>query len=355
MSKYIPTLITFSITGKDYEISWQDTSDLPDVLEYEIEDEFGKIILGTCQSKEKITLPRLTVGYYHLRLKREQILQDSLLLIAPQKAYYQEKIPEITHQPISSLQELKSVLQQKEDLHYEVPFPKFSDLLKAFNLPDIQINQKLLPSDLALFLSLKSQYKINRDFQDWSNCCYDFNKINSYKSKDFAKKNETLLLKAESVIEKLQDYLSQSMAFLHKQQKNVISYISMPMAEDYQSFLGWKNRKMLLNKQCKNNLQYVPYDSLIIKENFYNTFIEKVRHAMQQADALFIKNYETLEKNICTNFPFPDKEEKYDTDVLLAILKIESHRHQCMVMANKINVSDVFFAQSQKNGIIFEE
>lgn len=353
MREYIPSLITFNITGKDYEIAWQNASNLPNNLEYEIEDEFGKIILGTCNITQKIKLPRLGIGYYHLRIKKEQILQDCLLLISPQRAYVKQDIPNMNKNPISSLKELQSVLQQKTDLHYFSPFPQFADFQSVFNLDLIQGETELLPSDLALFLSLKSQYKINQNFQDWSNCCYDFNKINSYKSKDFAKKNIHLLLKAESVIEKLQAYLRQSIEFLHKQHKKVISYISMPMAEDFQSFLGWKNRKMLLSKQCKNQKQYVPYDSLIMKENFYAPFIEKIRYAMQYADFLIIKDYETLEKNICLNFPFSDKEEKHETDVLLAILKIESHRHQCTVIAQTSeNISKNFLDISKKNGIV---
>ena len=94
--------------------------------------------------------------------------------------------------------------------------------------------------------------------------------------------------------------------------------------------------------------------SLIIIQLTLRPIIEKIRNAMLGADVLMIEDYDCLEQNICENFPFPEKREKYDTSVLLAILKIESRRNQCMITATTTGeISSDFLMQSQRSGIIF--
>ena len=352
MCKYISPIIVFEQNGQDYVISWQ-TSALPQSLAYEIEDEAGRIINGTADTKKDFTLPKLGVGYYHLRLRAENIDTDSLIIIAPTKAYVASAI--ITPQsPINSLKNLRQVLQEKSDLHYQFPFPRFADLAAvyrrhlSFAIPSEPDNEQ------ALFLALKSRHKINQNFQDWCNRCYDFNKINSYKCKEFAKENQAAINQAASILAEVDTYLQKSKAYLHRQGRKVIAYVSNLTAADYQSFEGWQNRKLLKNKLCVADKNFVPYDSQSLKENFYRPIIAKVRAAMQGSDVLYIADFAGLEKNLCTDFPFPDKEETYASQALLAILKIESRRHRCAIMATTSSkLSAEFLAQCQASGIIF--
>lgn len=351
MINYISPISVFEQNGQAFIISWQ-TQALPQSLAYEIEDEYGRIISGNIETSSDFILPKLGVGYYHLRLQAKDDKQDSLIIISPQKAY--ETQPAITPQtPINSLKQLRQVLQEKSDLHYLSAFPRFADLAAIYRLQLIIENNNADISDYALFLALKKQYKINRDFQDWCNRCYDFNKINSYKCKEFTRQNQKSIKQAAGIIAEVQTYLQKSKNYLHRQGKKVISYLSMLTAADYQNFEGWQNKKMLVSKLCKKNKNYVPYDSQLLTANFYHPIIEKIRIAMQNTDVLVMEDFECLEQNICEDFPFPDKKEKYDTNVLLAILKIESRRNQCAIMATTTSeLSADFLMQSQNSGII---
>lgn len=352
MTNYVSSISVFEQNGQAYVISWQ-AQTMPQSLAYEIEDEYGRMISGSIETSTDFTLPKLGVGYYHLRLQAKDDKQDSLIIIAPQKAYMEAKKIE-PQTPINSLKQLRQVLQEKSDLHYLFSFPRFADLAAIYRLGLFSENNNAEVSEYALFLALKKQYKINRDFQDWSTRCYDFNKINSYKCKEFARQNTKSIEQAAGIIAEVQTYLQKSKNYLHRQGKKVISYLSMLTAADYQSFEGWQNKKMLLNKLCKKNKNYAPYDSQMLTDNFYHPIIEKIRIAMQDTDVLVISDFECLEQNICEDFPFPDKKEKYDTGILLAILKIESRRNRCVVMATTTSeISADFLAQSQKNGIIF--
>ena len=352
MTNYIPSISVFEQKGQAFVLKWQ-IQNLPLSFAYEIEDEYGRIISGNIETSKDFTLPKLGVGYYHLRLQADDNKQDSLIIIAPQKALALQTT--ITQQtPINSLKQLRQVLQEKSDLHYQSPFPRFADLAAIYRLQLFVENNHAEVSEYALFLALKKQHKINRDFQDWCNRCYDFNKINSYKCKEFARQNSNSIEQAAGIIAEVQTYLQKSKNYLHRQGNKVVSYLSMPTAADYQSFEGWQNKKMLLNKPCRKNKNYVPYDSQILAENFYHPIIEKIRNAMQETDALVISDFDCLEQNICEDFPFSDKKEKYDTDILLAILKIESRRNQCAIMATATSdISAEFLALSQKSGIIF--
>lgn len=352
MTNYISPISVFEQNGQAFILSWQ-AQTLPQSFVYEIEDEYGRIINGNIETSTDFTLPKLGVGYYHLRLQAKDDKQDSLLIVAPQKAYMEAKKIE-PQTPINSLKQLKQVLQEKSDLHYIFPFPRFADLAAIYRLQLFSENNKTDIFDYALFLALKKQHKVNRDFQDWCNRCYDFNKINSYKCKEFARQNQKNIEQAAGIIAEVETYLQKSKSYLHRQNRNVISYLSMLTSADYQSFEGWQNKKMLVNKLCKKNKNYVPYDSQILAENFYYPIIEKIRKAMLETDILVVEDFECLEKNICENFPFPDKIEQYDTSVLLAILKIESRRNQCGIMATTTSeISAEFLSQSQKSGIIF--
>lgn len=354
MLNYVSTVSVFEQKGQAFILSWQ-AQNMPQMLAYEIEDEYGRIIKGSIETTKDFTLPKLGVGYYHLRLLTEDDSQDSLLIISPQKAY-ETQIRIKPQTPINSLKQLRQVLQEKSDLHYLFPFPRFADLAAIYRLHMFAENNNAVVSEYALFLALKKQYKINRDFQDWCNRCYDFNKINSYKCKEFARQNQKSIKQAAGIIAEVQTYLQKSKNYLHRQNCKVISYLSMLTAADYQSFEGWQNKKMLLNKPCRKNKSYVPYDSQMLRDVFYHPIIEKIRIAMLGADFLMIEDFETLEQNICEDFPFPDKKEKYDTDALLAILKIESRRSQCAIMATTTSeLSADFLAQSQNSGIIFCE
>lgn len=352
MTNYVSLISVFEQNGQAYILSWQ-TQTMPQSLAYEIEDEYGRIISGSIETSTDFTLPKLGVGYYHLRLQDKDNQQDSLIIIAPQKAY--ETHTTITPQPpINSLKQLRQVLQEKSNLHYFFPFPRFADLAAIYRLGLFSENNNADVSEYALFLALKKQYKINRDFQDWCNRCYDFNKINSYKCKEFARQNSKNIAQAAGIIAEVQTYLQKSKNYLHRQGNKVISYLSMLTAADYQSFEGWQNKKILLSKPCRKNKNYVPYDSQMLTENFYCPIIEKIRIAMQETDVLMINDFECLERNICENIPFSDKEEKYNTDILLAILKIESRRNRCAIMATTTSeISADFLIQSQKSGIIF--
>lgn len=352
MSNYVSPISVFEQNGQDFVLSWQ-TQTLPQNLTYEIEDEYGRIINGNIETSKDFALPKLGVGYYHLRLLHQNNKQDSLIIIAPQRAYETHTIIK-PQTPINSLKQLRQVLQEKSNLHYLSPFPRFADLAAIYRLQLFSKNDKADVSEYALFLALKKQYKINRDFQDWCNRCYDFNKISSYKCKEFARQNTKNIEQAAGIIAEVQTYLQKSKNYLHRQGNKVISYISMLTAADYQSFEGWQNKKMLLSKPCRKNKNYVPYDSQMLTDNFYHPIIEKIRIAMLDADYLMIEDFECLAQNICEDFPFPDKKEKYDTDVLLAILKIESRRNQCQIMATTTSeLSADFLVQSQKSGINF--
>ena len=352
MSNYVSTVSVFEQNGQAFVLSWQEQN-LPQSFAYEIEDEYGRIISGNIKTSKDFILPKLAVGYYHLRLQAKTDKQDSLIIIAPQKAYGTHTIIK-PQPPINSLKQLRQVLQEKTDLHYLFPFPRFADLAAIYRLELFAENNNAEVSEYALFLALKKQHKINRDFQDWCNRCYDFNKINSYKCKEFARQNTRSIEQAAGIIAEVQTYLQKSKNYLHRQGNKVVSYLSMPTAADYQSFEGWQNKKMLLSKPCRKNKNYVPYDSQILTDNFYHPIIEKIRIAMQDTDVLVISDFECLEQNICDDFPFSDKKEKYDTDVLLAILKIESRRNQCQIMAATTSeLSADFLAQSQNCGIIF--
>lgn len=352
MSKYISPIIVFEQNGQTYTVFGQ-SSDMPQSFAYEIEDEAGRIINGVADTDKDFILPKLDVGYYHLRLHAENIDTDSLLIIAPMKAFQASTI--ITPQsPISSLKHLRQVLQEKSDLHYHFPFPRFADLAAIYRRHLSFAAPQEPDSKQALFLALKSRHKINRDFQDWCNHCYDFNKINSYKCKEFAKENQEAVNQAASILAEVDTYLQKSKAYLHRQGRKVIVYISRLTAADYQSFEGWQNRKILKNKPCITDKNFVPYDSQNLMENFYRPIIEKVRAAMQGSDVLYIADFAGLEKNLCSDFPFPHKKEQYDTDVLLAILKIESRRHQCSIMATTtLELSAEVIIKSQNSGIIF--
>lgn len=352
MTNYVSSISVFEQNGQDFVVSWQ-AQNLPPILAYEIEDEYGRIIKGNIETSKDFILPKLGVGYYHLRLQDKDNKQDSLILIAPQKTY--EAHTTISAQtPINSLKQLRQVLQEKSDLHYLFPFPRFADLAAIYRLQLFSENNKADISEYALYLALKKQHKINRDFQDWCNRCYDFNKINSYKCKEFARQNQKSIEQAAGIIAEVQSYLQKSKNYLHRQGNKVVSYLFMLTAADYQSFEGWQNKKMLLNKPCRKNKNYVPYDSQMLTDNFYHPIIEKIRIAMLDADYLMIEDFECLAQNICEDFPFPDKKEQYDTDVLLAILKIESRRNQCQIMATTTSELPAdFLAQSQNSGIIF--
>ena len=352
MTNYISSISVFEQNGQAYTLSWQ-KNNLPQSLAYEIEDEYGRIIKGNIETSKDFILPKLGVGYYHLRLQTKDDKQDSLIIIAPQKAYTSQTTIEL-QTPINSLKQLRQVLQEKTDLHYFFPFPRYADLAAIYRLGLFSENNNADVSEYALFLALKKQYKINRNFQDWCNRCYDFNKINSYKCKEFAHQNQKKIKQAAGIISEVEAYLQKSKKYLRRQNRKIISYPSMLTAADYQSFEGWQNKKMLLSKPCQKNKNYVPYDSQILAENFYQPIIEKIRNAMLGADVLMIEDYDCLEQNICENFPFPEKREKYDTSVLLAILKIESRRNQCIITAATTGeISSDFLMQSQRSGIIF--
>ena len=136
----------------------------------------------------------------------------------------------------------------------------------------------------------------------------------------------------------------------------MIAYADSLTYVDYQSFLGWRDRKILCTKPCKANKTKVAYMPETGVKIFYDIFIRNIRDFMAFADVLVLKDFASLEKNICENAPFPDKEINYDFATLLAILKIESQRNRCGIWtASAINISEKVKRKAQESGIIFKE
>ena len=359
MSGILPPVITFEQNGKDFTVSFSDANNLPQELEYEIEDEYGRIITEKNPKAPQITLPKLGVGYYHLQIKSAHERQNCLLIVAPQKAYLLSKKIELVSSPAKKLKALYQALLDKTDFHYQVPFPDFAEIMKLYRLKNFAAQKTEIledKKDFALFLALKEKYAINPDFANWCNCCYDYNKINSYKSKEFSRQNPEILAKTEGCVAHLHLLLDEVQTYLHKHKKNMIAYADSLTYVDYQSFFGWRDRKFLCTKPCKADKTKVAYMTETGVENFYDIFIRNIRDFMAFADILALKDFASLEKNICENAPFPDKKISYDFTALLAILKIESQRNRCSIWTTSLaGLSKEAKRKAQESGIIFKE
>ena len=309
---------------------------------YEIEDETGRIITGKFSAAESIPLPRLGVGYYHFKIFNTEKYAECLLIISPLQIYKKTDLEEIKyHQPITGFRELRHKLSDDNllSLHYMVPFPQEDDLLIFYRLlqkkhPSLEYID-IADKNKALYLALKASGHLNNDFNSWANQCYDYNKINSFKNKEFADKQADLVSLGKLALNEVDVCMRDITNYCHRHNYITCAHIDFPLAVDYQRYQAWRDRRILLTKKLTDERfsNYVPYNPEMLAEAYYEPFISLIRHAMTYADILFFDNPTALHSVLCQDSPFPDKQIHYDLSAILSIIAIESHRSKCMVAA----------------------
>lgn len=349
-SLQLSPVYTFTLDGTAPGIALPaDVSELSARLKYEIEDEYGRKIGGEFLTASHLSLPRLNAGYHHLKISGENLLSEALLLVAPPKVYRSENKKLSWQPPINNFKSLRRMLSDDNltELHYAYPFPCEEDLAVFFRL--IQKKNPPLKNDItydkeqALYLALQSQMPINKDFADWVNNHYDYNKMNSFKTKEFAKKQADLVALGELALKEVDVCLQDITAFCRRRRCPVCIHIDMPLAVNYHEFRAWRDRKLLLSKQVAlpDYSDYVPYNPQALENAFYEPFISLIRRSMAHADVLCFDNPSSLCRISCLDAPFPDKIIKYNLSALLAIIAIESNRSRCAVTAfNTPELSD---------------
>lgn len=318
-------------------------------LKYEIEDEYGRKINGDFSAAPALLLPRLNAGYHHFKISGENLSSEALLLAAPSKMHKSEVTKFLWQQPVNNFKSLRRILSVNDlkALHYNYPFPCEEDLAVFFRL--IQKKSPCLENNIsdykeqALYLALQSQMPINKDYADWANNHYDYNKINSFKTKEFAKKQADLVALGELALKEVDFCLRDITAFCRRRDCPVCIHIDMPLAANFREFRAWRDRKLLLSKQLSFSgySDYVPYNPQALEKAFYEPFITLIRQSMAYADVLCLDKPEYLWQIPCLDMPFPDKIIEYNLSALLAIIAIESNRSRCPVVAlNKPELPD---------------
>lgn len=310
-------------------------------LAYEIEDEDGRKICGSLAKTPLWTLPRLNAGYHHLKISGENFLSEALLLVAPPKMYSGSHCRLSEKSPANNFKALRRQLSDENltELHYSAPFPCDEDLAVFFRLiqkknPQTEENVSGR-NEQALYLALQSQMPINKDFNDWANNHYDYNKISSFKTKEFAKRHPDLTALGELALKEVDDCLRDITSFCRRRNCPVCVHLDMPLAVNIHSFKAWRNRKILLAKQLSapDLADYVPYNPQALENAFYEPFILLLRQSMAHADVLCFDNPLFLRQISCQDAPFPDKKIEYDLSALLAMIAIESNRFRCLIAA----------------------
>lgn len=342
------SVYTFFLDGSAPAIALpEDVFVSPSRFEYEIEDEYGRKICGGFSAVPLLSLPRLNAGYHHLRVSGENLSSQSLLLVAPPKMYKSGTTKLAWQSPADSFKSLRRILSDNNltALHYAHPFPCEEDLAMFFRLlqkKKTQLKQILGENkEQAVFLALQSQMPVNKDYADWANNHYDYNKINSFKTKEFSKKRTDLVALGELALNEVNGCLRDIAAFFRRRNCPVCAHLNMPLAANIHDFKAWRDRKLLLSRQLSlpECSDYVPYNPQALENAFYEPFIMLIRQSMANADVLCFDNPFSLCQISCLDAPFPDKIIKYNLSALLAIVSIESNRSRCSVSA--LNVPEL--------------
>lgn len=338
-SKLLSPVYTFRLDGTPLSLTLP--MSFPSSLDYEIEDEYGRIIRGKILQPDPFLLPRLNAGYHLLRLFAEEFRAEALLIIAPLQAYN----PSIDYAlnyvvPFNSFKTLRQHLASTplDSLHLTAPFPCAADLKAFYRLLFRQppSNQSAdYEYEHALYLALRAQLPVNQDYNDWANNCFDYNKMTSFKTKEFAKKFAEKIALAGSALSEVERCLQEIATFCRRRLGRIYAHINLPLAVEYTSFIAWRDRKLLLAKNlalpdCKN---FVPYSPESLASARYEPFIRLMRSNMSHADILCFDQPLGLVEQLCLDAPFADKLLHYDLPALLAIAAIESHRHRCRIAA----------------------
>lgn len=330
--------------------------------DYEIEDEYGRIIKGSITKTEKFQLPRLNAGYHLLRLSVGKLNAETLLIVAPYKAY----CPPVEYaldyaKPFNNFKTLRQHLTSEplNSLHLTVPFPCAADLKAFYRLlfrqPPVEPTANF-DEDLALYLALRAQYPVNQDYNDWANNCFDYNKITSFKTKEFAKKYSDKIALAGTALSEVERCLQEIAAFCRRRSGRVYAHVNLPLAVEYTDYVAWRDRKLLLPKNLTlpDSQNFVPYNPEALAKARCEPYIRLLRSNMSHADILCFDKPQFLAEQLCNDAPFSDKVLQYDLQALLAITAIESHRCRCQVIAlDKETLSPVLREQFTSFGIKF--
>ncbi len=335
----LPPVCTFRLDGTLMQLSLP--QDFPAPLAYEIEDEYGRIITGQIAAPADFSLPRLSAGYHLLRLSAPEFQAETLLIIAPLQTFKASEFSPLTYgEPFNNFKSLRQKLSREplDSLHITVPFPCAADLKsfyrQLFRQPQEEAKADFEPEH-ALYLALRSQYPVNQDYNDWANNCFDYNKITSFKTKEFAKKSADKIAVAALALSEVDTCLREIAAFCRRHNGSVYVHSDLPLAVEYTDFIAWRDRKLLLAKNLAlpDYPNYVPYSPEALAAARYEPFIRLLRQSMSHADVFCFDRPNALAEQLCLDAPFEDKLLQYDLKTLLAITAIESHRHHCRIVA----------------------
>lgn len=339
LQNLLPPVCTFRLDGTPMQLPLP--QDFPTPLAYEIEDEYGRIITGQTVGSADFPLPRLSAGYHLLRFSVAEFQAETLLIVAPLQTYKASDTSPLTYaEPFNNFKSLRQNLSREplDSLHITAPFPCAADLKsfyrQLFRQPQEKAKTEFEPEH-ALYLALRSQYPVNQDYNDWANNCFDYNKITSFKTKEFAKKSADKIAVAALALSEVDTCLREIAAFCRRHNGSVYVHSNLPLAAEYADFIAWRDRKLLLAKNLAlpDYPNYVPYSPEALAAARYEPFIRLLRQNMSHADVFCFDNPQSLAGQFCLDAPFDNKFLQYDLEALLAITAIESHRHRCRIAA----------------------
>lgn len=236
--------------------------------------------------------------------------------------------------------------------------------------------------NICLFEALLERHSIDGTYNDWRYWPYNYDKINSFHTRDFANIHKKELDFYAYCHWLAEGQLAEAAELCHELGMKVGLYLDSPIGAASSGVEVWENREVFAEnmgvgapadpmRPRGQSWGFAPYHPLKLKEAYYEPFIKLIRENMLYAKALRIDHAMGLMRLFWVYFikgnPVVQGAYVYYTmKDMVAILSIESHRSKCMVIGEDLGTvppgfreymfehgllsNKVFFRQKDKDG-----
>lgn len=236
--------------------------------------------------------------------------------------------------------------------------------------------------NICLFEALLERHSIDGTYNDWRYWPYNYDKINSFHTREFANINKKELDFYAYCHWLADKQLAEVSQLCRELGMKVGLYMDSPIGAAASGVEVWENRDVFAEnmgvgapadpmRPRGQSWGFAPYHPLKLKEAYYEPFIKLIRENMIYAKALRIDHAMGLMRLFWVYFTSDNPVVQgayvyYTMKDMVAILSIESHRHKCMVIGEDLGTvppgfreymfehgllsNKVFFRQKDKDG-----